>query len=106
MGENVMAEENKTNTEDLAVEAPVEKKAKKEKQKPKKSNVFVRIWKWLCKVAKDTTGELKKVTWTPKAEVFKSFKLVIATVVAVGVAIAVVDLTSSFIINTIAGLIG
>ena len=101
-----MAEENKTKAEEVAAEAPVEKKAKKDKQKPKKPNVFVRIGKWFAKVAKDTTGELKKVTWTPKAEVFKSFKLVIVAVVAVGVAIAVVDLASSFIINTIAGLIG
>ena len=105
-----MAEENKTKAEEIAAEAPVEKavekKAKKEKNKTKKPNVFVRIWKWIVKVSKDTAGELKKVTWTPKAEVFKSFKLVIFTVVAVGVAIAVVDLASSFIINSIAGLIG
>ena len=101
-----MAEENKTKAEELAAEAPVEKKAKKEKPKQKKPNIFVRIWKWLAKVAKDTAGELKKVTWTPKAEVFKSFKLVIFTVVAVGVAIAVGDLASSFIINSLAGLIG
>lgn len=103
-----MAEENKT-VEEVTQEVAAEKKPKAQKptkQKPKKPNVFVRIGKWFAKVTKDTAGELKKVTWTPKAEVFKSFKLVIATVVAVGAAIAVVDLTSSFIINTIAGLIG
>ncbi len=74
--------------------------------KDKKPNIFVRIFKKIGKLLKDVVGELKKVTWTPKAEVFKSFKLVIATVVAVGVAIAVVDVASSWIINTIAGLIG
>jgi preprotein translocase SecE subunit len=102
-----MAEENKT-VDEVTEEVASEKKAKapKAKQKAKKPNVFVRIGKWFAKVTKDTIGELKKVTWTPKAEVMKSFKLVIATVVVVGVAIAVVDLTSSFIINTIAGLIG
>ena len=103
-----MAEENKT-VEEVTVEVAEEKKAKAPKAakpKQKKPNVFVRFGKWIAKVAKDTTGELKKVTWTPKAEVWKSFKLVIVTVVAIGVAIAVVDLTSSFIINTIAGLIG
>ncbi len=71
-----------------------------------KPNFFVRVWKRLVKFCKDTRGELKKVVWTPKAEVFKSFKLVIATVVAVGLCIAVVDTASSWIINSIAGLIG
>ena len=72
----------------------------------KNDNFFVRSWKKLVKFIKDTRGELKKVVWTPKAEVFKSFKLVIATVVAVGLCIAVVDTASSWIINSIAGLIG
>ena len=105
-----MAEEKKiTETE---VEVPADKveetkKAdKKEAKKDGKPNFFVRIWKKLAKLTKDTIGELKKVTWTPKAEVFKNFKLVIATVVAVGAAIAVVDVLSSLIINSIAGLIG
>ena len=104
-----MAEENKTVEEVTTAEVTVEKKTKApkaEKPKQKKPNFFVRVGKWFAKIAKDTTGELKKVTWTPKAEVLKSFKLVIATVVAIGLAIAVIDLTSSFIINTIAGLIG
>ena len=100
-----MAEEMKNvsaETEENA--AKVEKKVKtKTEAKP---NFFVRAWKKVAKLAKDTWGELKKVTWTPKAEVMKSFKLVIATVVAVAVVIAVIDLTSSFIINSIAGLIG
>ena len=102
-----MAEENNT-VDEVTAEVASEKKTKapKTKQKPKKPNVFVRFGKWIAKVSKDTAGELKKVTWTPKAEVFKSFKLVIAAIVAVGLAIAVVDLASSFIINTIAGLIG
>ena len=102
-----MAEENKT-VEEVSAETTSEKKVKvqKTKQKAKKPNVFVRIGKWFAKVTKDTIGELKKVTWTPKAEVFKSFKLVIAAVVGIGLAIAVIDLASSFIINTVAGLIG
>ena len=101
-----MAEENK-NVEEVAAAASEKKtKAPKAKQKSDKPNVFVRFGKWVAKVAKDTAGELKKVTWTPKAEVFKSFKLVIAAIVGVGIAIAIVDLASSFIINTIAGLIG
>ena len=102
-----MAEENKNITEvEAAPEAVKESKSKKAVDKDKKPNFFVRIGKKIAKLCKDMAGELKKVTWTPKAEVFKSFKLVIATVVAVGLAIAVVDVASSWIINSIAGLIG
>ena len=72
----------------------------------KKKNLFVRAWNKLVKFCKDTHGELKKVAWTPRAELVKSFKLVIATVVAVAAVIAVIDLGSSWIINSIAGLIG
>ena len=72
----------------------------------KKENVFVRFGKKVAKICKDTVGELKKVVWTSKTEVWKSFQLVIATVVAVSVAIAVIDYVSSLVINTIAGLIG
>ncbi len=76
-------------------------------EKSKKSeNFFVKIWKKLVKLCKDTVGELKKVSWTSKTEVFKTFKLVIATVVGVSLVIAAIDFGSSLIINTIANLIG
>ena len=80
-----------------------EKKTVKAEKKP---NIFVRAWKKIVKFLKDTVGELKKVVWTSKAEVSKNFKLVIATVVVVSVAIALIDLASSWIINSIANLIG
>ena len=96
-----MAEEKKTvSTTDEKVDA------KKAKSADKKPNFFVRAGLKIAKIYKDTVGELKKVVWTPKKEVFKSFKLVIATIVAVAVVIAVIDLSSSWIINSIAGLIG
>lgn len=107
-----MAEEKKITDAEVEVEETVtlaeetQKPDKKEAKKDAKPNVFVRFGKKIAKITKDTAGELKKVTWTPKAEVFKNFKLVIATVVAVGLAIAVVDVASSLIINSIAGLIG
>ena len=72
----------------------------------KKPNVFVRIGKWFVKLTKDVIGEMKKVVWTPKDELKKSTKLVLAAVVAVGLSIAVVDTFFSWIINSIAGLIG
>ena len=81
--------------------------AEKAGEKSKNSeNFFVKIWKKLVKLCKDTKGELKKVSWTSKTEVFKSFKLVIATVVGVSLVIAAIDFGSSLIINTIANLIG
>jgi preprotein translocase SecE subunit len=94
---------NEVNTEDV-VEATAEKKAKK--PVAKKPNIFKRIWKKIVKLCKDTVGEMKKVVWLPKAELAKSTKLVVVTVVAIAAAIAVIDTAFSFLINGIAGLIG
>ena len=71
-----------------------------------KNNVFVRIWKKIRKFTTDTIGELKKVVWTPKSELKKSTKLVVITVLAMCIAIALVDLGASWVLNTLAGLIG
>ena len=75
-------------------------------KKEKKENIFVRICKRCAKFFKDVIGEMKKVSWTPKSELFKNTKLVLATIVAFGVVIALVDFGSSWILNSIAGLIG
>ena len=72
----------------------------------KKPNFFVRVWRKLCKFFKDTRGELKKVVWTPKNELWKSTKLVIVTVAAICAIVLVIDLSSSWLINSLAGLIG
>lgn len=72
----------------------------------KKENFFVRLWKKICKFSRDTVGELKKVSWLDKGELVKSSKLVVISVVAVSVAIALVDLGISQLINLIAGLVG
>ena len=77
--------------------------AEQTKNEAKKPNFFVRAWKWFVKFLKDTKGELKKVVWTPKHELVKNSKLVIVTVIVVGIAIAAVDFASSFIVNTLAG---
>ena len=76
------------------------------KKDAKKPNFFVRIWKKLVKLTKDVVGEMKKVVWTPKDELNKSSKLVLITVVAVALAIAVVDFCFSWSINSIASLFG
>ena len=88
--------------------APVKpaKAPKSKKNSAKKENFFKRLWKKLVKLCKDTVGEMKKVVWTPKNELKKNTKLVIVTVVAIGVVIAVFDVACSYLINTIAGLIG
>ena len=101
--------EKKNNINEEAVDSAIDSKkveTKTKKTAEKKPNFFVRFGKKFAKLCKDTVGELKKVVWTSKSEVWKSFKLVIATVVAISVIIAVVDYTSSLIINTIASLIG
>ena len=71
-----------------------------------KENFFVRTWKKLCKLCSDTVGELKKVVWTSKNELWKNTKLVVATVVGIALAIAIVDLGASWIVNALAGLVG
>ena len=71
-----------------------------------KENVFVRIWNKIRKFFKDTISELKKVSWTSKSELFKSTKLVVVTVLAVCIVIALIDLGASWVVNSLAGLIG
>ena len=71
-----------------------------------KKNVFVRIWNKIRKFFKDTISELKKVSWTSKSELFKSTKLVVVTVLAVCIVIALIDLGASWVINSLAKLIG
>ena len=100
-----MADEKNLSLEASETNAKPEKK-QKNRPSSKKPNFFVRVWKKLCKFFKDTVGELKKVVWTPKDELRKSTKLVIVTVVALSVAIAIVDTCCSWIINSFAGLIG
>ena len=98
--------EEKKNLSVEETEASDSAAAKKTAKTEKKPNVFSRIWKKLCKLCKDVVGEMKKVVWTPKDELKKSTKLVLVTVVAIGLAIAIVDTSFSWLINSFAGLIG
>ena len=94
---------DKNINENVSVEKTEVKSTKSQEKKP---NALKTLANKLVKFLKDTKGELKKVVWTSKTEVWKSFQLVIATVVAISIAIAVIDYVSSLVINTIAGLIG
>lgn len=94
-------------TETSAAPAAESTKGKKAtKPAEKRPNAFVRLWGKIKKLVKDTCGEMRKVVWTPKSELKKSTQLVIVTVVAVSIGIAVVDVAFSKLINLIAGLIG
>jgi preprotein translocase SecE subunit len=86
-------------------EAVSEKKSN-DKLVAKKPNIFARAWKRICKFTRDVVGEMRKVSWTPKDELKKSTKLVVAAVIAVALAIAVVDTCCAWVINSVAGLIG
>jgi len=104
MSKNIENENDVVSTEKSVKADKAQKKSSK--KVAKKDNFFVRVWKKLVKLCKDTVGEMKKVVWTPKAEVAKSTKLVVVTVVAIGILIAVLDTACSYLINTVAGLIG
>ena len=67
---------------------------------------FAKIWNKSKKFCKDTVSELKKVSWTSKTELFKSTKLVVATVLSICVIVALIDLGASWLIDTLAGLVG
>ena len=105
-----MSDKMNNNSPETVEEATAEVTAvtpkKAPKSTPKKDNFFKRLGKKIAKLCKDTVGEMKKVAWTPKTELKKNTKLVIVTVVSIGLAIAVIDFACSYLINTIAGLIG
>ena len=101
-----MAEEKMTPSVDTEVTEVTGKDTKKSKPVEKSPNFFVRIGRKIKKFCKDVVGEMKKVVWTSKEDLKKSTKLVLVTVVVVGLAIAIVDTTCSYLINFVAGLIG
>ena len=104
-----MAEEIRTPSADENAEAAAPStggKVKKVKPVETRPNVFVRFFRWIKKFCKDVKGEMGKVVWTSKEDLFKSTKLVLVTVVVISAAIAVVDFVFSYAINFIAGLIG
>ena len=101
-----MAEEKKNPSVDEEVETSSVKENKKNKPVEKKPNFIARLFRKISKFNKDIVGEMKKVVWTSKEDLKKSTKLVLATVAAVGISIALVDTAFSYLINWIAGLIG
>ena len=96
---NLPVDENTTESTKSASKSESKKTAKK-------PNFFVKVWNKICKFSKDVVGEMRKVSWTPVDELKKSTNIVLITVVAFAVSIAIVDTAFSVLINYVAGLIG
>ena len=101
-----MAELNKNINNAESGETAPKKAEKTTKSQENKPNVFVRAGKWIAKFLKDTKGEMNKVVWTSKSDVWKSLQLVVVAVVAISVAIAIVDYLSSTGFAALAKLFG
>ena len=97
---------NEVQTEEVVSEAAVATEKKSKKTVEKKENILVRLWKKFVKLCKDTFGEMKKVTWTSKTDLIKNTKLVLATMVAIALVIAVIDTGFAYLINWVSGLFG
>lgn len=90
-------------TENVSAPSPKKKDAK---SAPAKPNFFVRVGRRLKKLGRDYRSEMKKVVWMPWKDVKKSAFLVGAAVVAIGLAIGLVDFVFSEVIGGVAGLVG
>ena len=72
----------------------------------KKPNFFVRMGKRIAKAWREYVSEMKKVVWMSGKDVKKNTILVVVTVLALGLAIGIVDYVFSTIIEGFAGMIG
>lgn len=72
----------------------------------KKPNFFVRMGKRIAKAWREYISEMKKVVWMSGKDVKKNTILVVVTVLALGLAIGIVDYVFSTIIEGFAGMIG
>ena len=68
-----------------------ERPAKKEKEKVKKPNFFVRSGKRIVKWARDLKSEMKKIVWPSGKQVLNNTLIVIACILVIGVFVWVLD---------------
>ena len=68
-----------------------EKPAKKEKEKEKKPNFFVRSGKRIVKWARDLKSEMKKIVWPTGKQVINNTLIDIACIFVIGVFVWVLD---------------
>ena len=90
-----MADKEVKAAKEAAKAAEKEKKERIKRNKPKKDenapNIFVRIWKAICKFFKDFKGTCKKVVWPDRQTILKSTGVVLVVVLIVGACIWIVD---------------
>ena len=72
----------------------------------KKPNFFVRMGKRIAKAWREYMSEMKKVVWMSGKDVKKNTILVVVAVLALSLAIGIVDYVFSTIIEGFAGMIG
>ena len=72
----------------------------------KKPNFFKRVGARIAKAWREYISEMKKVVWMSGKDVKKNTILVVVTVLALGLAIGIVDYVFSTIIEGFAGMIG
>ena len=78
------------------IESTEEKSASKKKDKNKKPNFFVRMFKGIGRFIRDCISEMKKVTWLSRKETKKSSLVVLAVVIAIGALIGILDTALEF----------
>ena len=72
-----------------------------ENKTEKRPNIFVRAVRRIVKFFRESASELKKVTWLSKNETVKSTVVVAVSVIVFSVAIAVIDLVSSNLLELV-----
>lgn len=84
-------QEKKVQSEEVEAAEVREKPAKKEKEKEKKPNFFVRSGKRIVKWARDLRSEMKKIVWPTGKQVINNTLIVIACIFVIGVFVWVLD---------------
>lgn len=74
-------------------------KAKKDKKSEKKPGFFAKIGKWF----RDMKSELKKVQWPTRKQTINNTLIVIASVIVIGICIALFDLVAQQAISLLLG---
>lgn len=65
----------------------------------KKPNIFVRFGKWIARFFRDTKGEMKRVVWPTRKQVWNNFWVVIVFVLLCAVFIFLLDVVFNWLFN-------
>ena len=69
----------------------------------KKPNIFARLGKNSAKFFRDTKGEIKKIVWPTRKQVFNNTCVVAAVMVSVGAFIWIIDWVFAFLRGLVLG---